>query len=58
MYTRKQGEQQADIGADWIVDFSELEPWNMLTESGLGIIFALTQKQFDKETELYHCFFL
>jgi len=44
MYTRKMGEQQADIKSDLIVDFSGLILWNMLTESALGIIFAEIQK--------------
>ena len=44
MYTRKQGEQQADIGLDRIGNFSELDPWNMLTERALGIIFPVIQK--------------
>jgi hypothetical protein len=43
MYTRKQSEQQADIKAGLIVDFSLFNSWNMLTESALGIIFALIQ---------------
>ncbi len=43
MYTRKLGEQQADIKLELIVDFSRLNQWNMLTESALGIIFGLIQ---------------
>ena len=43
MYTRKQSEQQADIKAGLIDDFSRFNACNMLTESALGIIFALIQ---------------
>ena len=43
MYTRKPGEQQADIKREWIAGFSVLYSWNLLTESALGIIFALIQ---------------
>jgi hypothetical protein len=41
MYTRKHHEQQADIGLTGIVDFPGSNRWNMLTESGMGIIFGL-----------------
>lgn len=44
MYTRKNGEQQADIRSGCIDNFSGLDPWNMLTERGRGIIFALILK--------------
>lgn len=44
MYTRKQGEQQADIGLDLIGNFSGLDPWNRLTDRDLGIIFGLIRK--------------
>jgi hypothetical protein len=58
MYTRKLGEQQADIKLELIVDFSRLNQWNMLTESALGIIFGLIQTTVRYRQMEFYCYFL
>ena len=58
MYTRNKGEQQADIKAGWIADFSAANPWNMLTESDLGIIFAPGSNNCLRQTKVVPLLFL